>query len=191
TFGGQVEMTASTHPSGTDRCAEVAARHPEFECVVNVQGDEPFIQSEQIACVVRPLIADASCTIVTLAKKIVQAEQLFNPNIVKVVFGQQPQQQALYFSRQAIPFLRDKIQTTWWTHQTFYKHLGLYAFRQTTLLELTKLQESPLETAERLEQLRWLEHGHRIQIALTDLETQGIDTPEDLKRVKLYYNIPD
>ncbi len=181
-FGGTVEMTSEAHPSGTDRCAEVAQRHPEFDYIINVQGDEPFIQPQQLERAVRPLLDDTNLQISTLAKKINTESTLFNPNVVKVVFGQAAQ--ALYFSRQTIPFLRDVPQAAWLKEQPFYKHIGLYAFQRTSLLALTKLAESRLEKAERLEQLRWLEHDYRIHVAITDLETQGVDTPEDLERVK-------
>ncbi len=187
TFGGAVEMTSENHPSGTDRCAEIAERHPEYDCIINVQGDEPFIQPEQIERAVRPLLDGNNIQISTLAKKINTEATLFNPNVVKVVFGATGQ--ALYFSRQTIPFIRDVQETAWLEAQAFYKHIGLYTFRRATLLALTKLKESRLEKAERLEQLRWLEHGYKIQVALTDLETQGVDTPEDLERIKELYNL--
>lgn len=180
-FGGTVEMTSTEHPSGTDRCAEVAVRHSDFDYIVNIQGDEPFIQPTQIERAVRPLLDNSSLEIATLAKLIEDDEHLFNSNVVKVVFG--THQQALYFSRQTIPFVRDREKGTWREKHAFYKHIGLYAFRRSSLLELTKLQESKLEQAERLEQLRWLENGYKIHVALTDLETQGVDTPEDLERL--------
>lgn len=186
-FGGAVEMTSENHPSGTDRCAEIAARYPEYDYIINVQGDEPFIQPEQIERAVRPLLDGGNIQISTLAKKINKEATLFNSNIVKVVFGEAGQ--ALYFSRQTIPFVRDVQEGAWLEAQAFYKHIGLYAFQRATLLALTKLQESKLEKSERLEQLRWLEHGHKIQVVITDLETQGIDTPEDLQRIKELYNL--
>lgn len=176
-FGGKVVMTADHHLSGTDRCAEVASLFPDAEWVVNVQGDEPFIQAEQIDLLCRTLIASKG-GIATLAKKITQEQQLFDANCVKVVCSQQGE--ALYFSRHSIPFVRGVEQAEWLAKSLHFKHIGLYGFRREILLELAELPPSSLELAECLEQLRWLDHGYRIAVGITELETVGIDTPEDL-----------
>ena len=179
-FGGNVLLTDGNHASGTDRCAEVAAKYPEYHAVVNIQGDEPFLDPEQIDRVAHPLLA-GEAGISTLAKQITAKEELENPNVVKVVFG--TRRQALYFSRYPIPFLRGQSLETGIEKGFFYKHIGLYGYTQPVLKEISRLPVSALESLESLEQLRWLEHGYTIQVAFTDLETQGIDTPEDLERV--------
>lgn len=180
-FGGQVVMTNPDHLSGTDRCAEVARLYPDESWVLNVQGDEPFIQPEQIDLLCQTL-RQATGGIATLAKKIEQESQLFDANCVKMALAQN--HHALYFSRHPIPFLRGKETTEWLHAQQHYKHIGLYGFAKDVLLELAVLQPSPLELAESLEQLRWLENGYRIRVGITALETVGIDTPEDVARVQ-------
>ncbi len=180
TFGANVIMTRSDHPSGTDRCAEVALHFPEHQWVVNVQGDEPFIQPQQIDLLCTTL-RNAEGGIATLAKKIDRSEQLFDPNCVKVAMGLSGN--ALYFSRQTIPYLRGLPTEDWLAQGQHYKHIGLYGFARNTLLELAQLPPSSLELAESLEQLRWLDHGYRIRVAITDMETIGIDAPEDVERV--------
>ena len=182
-FGGEVMLTGAEHPSGTDRCAEVAANFPEATHVLNVQGDEPFIQPEQIDLLAGTLIQQNACTIATLAKKIENTNDLLNPNIVKVVFSDEAG--ALYFSRNPIPFVRGASKEEWLERQTFYKHIGLYGFEAATLQQIAALSPTPLERAESLEQLRWLEHGLRIAVGVTTLETRGIDTPEDLEGLNL------
>ena len=177
-FGGSVEMTALTHQSGTDRCAEVAEKYSDFDFIINVQGDEPFIRSAQIDRVIEPLLSQTQTQISTLAKKIENREQLLNPNVVKVVFNQQ--HQALYFSRNAVPYLRDVPVGNWLQVADFYKHLGIYAFRREVLLTIAKLAPSRLEALEKLEQLRWLEHDFSIKIVETQWESYGIDHPADL-----------
>lgn len=179
-FGGQVVFTSKDHQSGTDRCAEVIKfdHFQEFDLVVNIQGDEPYIQPEQIDKAVLFLNNNPAFQIATLAKKIEESKPLFNPNVVKVVFG--IQQNALYFSRNAIPYLRDAPLGHWLQKADFYKHIGLYAFRRTALKGVANLPIGKLENLEKLEQLRWLENGYSIGIELTNLETIGIDTPEDL-----------
>ncbi|TNE59287.1 MAG: 3-deoxy-manno-octulosonate cytidylyltransferase [Bacteroidetes bacterium] len=179
-FGGNVRMTSAAHPSGTDRCAEVAQDFPDATIVVNIQGDEPFIQAEQINLLTETLSQQSDCSVATLAKKINDPAILNDPNIVKMVFGKSG---ALYFSRQAIPFVRNKKPGEWLKSHDFYKHIGMYAYRRDTLLQLAGLSPSPLEMAESLEQLRWLENGFRIAVGITELETIGIDTPEDLLKV--------
>lgn len=180
-FGGKVVRTASTHQSGTDRCAEVAAKMPGFDAVINIQGDEPFINPEQINQVAA-CFTSSRTQVATLAKKITQNEQLFSPNTVKVVFGEEDY--ALYFSRSPIPFQRGTEQENWLKKGTFYKHIGLYGYRSDILAELTILPVSTLEKAESLEQLRWLENGYSIYVAKTELETPAVDTPEDLEKLK-------
>lgn len=179
-FGGEVMMTSAAHLSGTDRCAEVANQFPEFELVINVQGDEPFIQPEQINDLITAFQRKeaSDCGIGTMIKNIASAQDLFNPNVVKVVKG--ANNRALYFSRQAIPFLRGVETQKWFESHTFFKHIGMYVFRSKVLQKLTKLPMGVLETAESLEQLRWLENGFSIYTTTTQFETFGIDTPEDL-----------
>jgi 3-deoxy-manno-octulosonate cytidylyltransferase (CMP-KDO synthetase) len=177
-FGGEVIMTKSDHVSGTDRCAEVAKKYKSATYILNVQGDEPFIQPEQIELLIATLQATKQVQIATLAKKIEKNDVLFNPNSVKVVFGED--KLALYFSRHPIPYLRGQEQENWLNHQNYYKHIGLYGFQRKTLLKIAQLQASTLEKAESLEQLRWLENGYKIGVGITELETMGIDTPEDL-----------
>ncbi len=182
-FGAAVVMTNPAHPSGTDRCAEVALQYPSSNIIINVQGDEPFIQPQQIDLLVDTLLKSSQANIATLAKKIEQANFLHNPNIVKVVFSELAG--AIYFSRHPIPYIRGFAPEYWLEHQSFYKHIGLYGFRRDALLEIAGLSPTPLEKAESLEQLRWLEHGYRIAIGITDWETLGIDTPEDLEMANM------
>ncbi|MFT4762399.1 MAG: 3-deoxy-manno-octulosonate cytidylyltransferase (CMP-KDO synthetase) [Saprospiraceae bacterium] len=179
-FGGQTVFTDKNHQSGTDRCAEVLKfdHFQNFDIVINIQGDEPFIQPEQIDKAVLFLQKNTAFNIATLAKKIKETQALFSPNVVKVVFGNA--QNALYFSRNAIPYLRDEQLGNWLQKAEFYKHIGLYAFRKNTLEAIAKLPVGRLENWEKLEQLRWLENGCSIGVEITELETIGIDTPEDL-----------
>jgi 3-deoxy-manno-octulosonate cytidylyltransferase (CMP-KDO synthetase) len=180
-FGGHVVMTRADHPSGTDRCAEAAAAFPDTSIVINVQGDEPFIQPEQIERLIQTLLDRPDFSVATLARRIGSAEMLFNPNVVKVVFNTAAG--ALYFSRHPIPYMRGVPETDWLLRQAHFKHIGLYGFRPATLQRIAGLQPTTLEQAESLEQLRWLENGIRIAVAETDFDTTGIDTPEDLARV--------
>ncbi|HNG91098.1 MAG TPA: manno-octulosonate cytidylyltransferase, partial [Saprospiraceae bacterium] len=173
------------HPSGTDRCAEVARRFPQAQAVLNVQGDEPFIQPEQIELLARTLLSDRRSPIATLVKKIDSPEALFNPNVVKAAFAENTGQ-ALYFSRHPLPYLRGIPEAEWLSHHPFYRHIGLYGFRRAALLRIARLAPTPLEQAESLEQLRWLEHGFRIRVATTCLETLGIDTPQDLQAAEAW-----
>lgn len=181
-FGGEVILTAATHQSGTDRCAEVAEQFPDFDIVVNIQGDEPFIAPEQIN-LVRDCFNHETVELATLIKKIEHNDELFNINIPKVVINEQ--QEALYFSRHPIPFLRNQEKENWLTAHSFYKHIGIYGYRRIILLALTRLRPSSLETAESLEQLRWLENGYRIRTQVTTLETLAIDTPDDLLKINI------
>jgi len=177
-FGGKAIMTRADHPSGTDRVAEVAAQYPEAKIIVNVQGDEPFIDPAQIAAVVAPF-GDPEVAIATLARRITNERALLSPNVVKVVLGDNGR--ALYFSRHAIPYLRDVPVGQWIDRKKHLQHLGLYAYRAGVLPQLTVLPKGQLEADESLEQLRWLAAGYAIHVGLTDLPAIGIDTPEDLK----------
>lgn len=170
-----VVMTHSNHISGTDRCAD-ALEQLGWNCdvVVNLQGDEPFISSEQIHSLIQ-CFDDTSVDIATLKKELSDPEDIQNPNMVKVVCG--IQNQALYFSRSPIPFLREKGQAK------HFKHIGMYAFRPAILSAVTKLTPTLLEKSESLEQLRWLENGYKIQVIETHWASPAIDTPEDLDRV--------
>ncbi len=182
-FGGQVLMTSDRHPSGTDRCAEVAALPQYVDCqfVVNVQGDEPFIAPAQINLALELLVNNKELPIATLAKLIDPKSNLdlTDPNMVKVVFDKNLR--ALYFSRWPLPFHRNLEREKWLSNGIFYKHIGLYAFRREVLLEVAQLPPSRLELAESLEQLRWLENGYQIGVALTENESISIDSPGDLE----------
>ena len=171
-FGGVVERTDAQHPTGTDRVAEVARRHPQADFIVNIQGDEPFINPAQIEQVIL-LLKKEKTEIATLVKRITVSAEITNPNIVKVVCD--TQHRALYFSRAAIPFNRDGDQPV-----DYFKHIGLYGYTRKALLAITQLPPSQLEQVECLEQLRWLEAGWTIWTAETEWETKGIDRPEDL-----------
>lgn len=179
-FGGNVAMTSSNHQSGTDRCAEVANNYPEFDILINIQGDEPMIDPNQIDLLCK-CFKDSQTSIATLVKKISSNEELFNENTPKVILNKN--KEAILFSRTAIPFLRGKTKESWLEHYTFFKHIGIYGFKTDTLKDLAKLPLSGLETAEALEQLRWIENGYRIHTAVTDKESQAIDTPEDLEKM--------
>lgn len=179
-FGGNVALTNENHQSGTDRCAEAIlqfADNEDFKFVVNVQGDEPFISPKLIDAVVDKLLEGES--IVTAAKKIETQEQLFNPNVVKVVLS--TSQKALYFSRHPIPYVRDVSENEWLEKAIFYKHIGIYGFRSEILSKIVELPLAPLEAAEKLEQLRWLSNGFRIKVVVTEYDSMGIDTEDDLK----------
>ncbi|MDP9080532.1 MAG: 3-deoxy-manno-octulosonate cytidylyltransferase [Bacteroidota bacterium] len=177
-FGGVAIMTSSDHQSGTDRCAEVALQHPQYNVVINIQGDEPYIDPEQIsklaACFNNP-----DTQLATLVKKVLTEQELFNVNSPKVVVNKLSE--AVYFSRSPLPHLRGQEQQNWLSHFTYFKHIGIYGYRADILQEVTKLPVSSLEKAESLEQLRWIENGYRIKVAETELETHAIDTPEDLE----------
>ena len=178
-FGGKVCMTKETHVSGTDRCFEaLSLQHELFDYVINIQGDEPFIQPEQIDLLAKKL--DGLTEIATLVKSIDHEAYLFNPNVVKAVISKD--WKALYFSRSPIPHIRNTEHNLWLSKHNFYKHIGMYAYRSDILEKLTTLEVSHLEKAESLEQLRWLENGFHIAVAETKTETIGIDTPEDLVR---------
>lgn len=183
-FGGKVMLTSTQHQSGTDRCAEVSAALPDFEVVINIQGDEPFINPNQIAKVAT-LFTDVKTALATLVKKIETLEELQNINTPKVVLNNQSE--AIYFSRAVIPFVRGQEIENWLQNHTFYKHIGIYGYRAAILQEITKLPVSSLEKAESLEQLRWIENGYRIKVAETDIETLAVDTPADLENILKKY----
>ncbi len=180
-FGGQAVMTSGNHPSGTDRCNEVLGQIPGFDVCINIQGDEPLIDPAQID-LVSDCFGDEAVELATLVKRITTAEELFNHNTPKVILTQA--MEAVYFSRETIPFLRNIPQEEWLQHHTFFKHIGIYGYRTATLSAITKLEMSGLEKAEALEQLRWIENGYKIKAAVTDKESQAIDTPEDLDKVR-------
>jgi 3-deoxy-manno-octulosonate cytidylyltransferase (CMP-KDO synthetase) len=187
-FGGNVVMTSTAHRSGTDRCWEAYTNvKSTADVVVNIQGDEPFIQHSQLEAV-KACFEDPSTDIATLVKPFTEADgwaAVENPNSPKVVVGRN--MEALYFSRSVIPYIRGKEKgDAWLAQHTFYKHIGLYAYRAHVLREITQLPQSPLELAESLEQLRWLENGYKIKVGISDIETIGIDTPEDLARAEAF-----
>lgn len=184
-FGGNVVMTSPDHKSGTDRIEEAVTKiEGNYDVVVNIQGDEPFIQRSQIETV-NSCFDDPSTQIATLGKPFGNdIESIANPNSPKIVVDNNGY--AMYFSRSVIPYIRGREQAEWPQAYPFLKHIGLYAYRRNVLSEITKLPQSSLEIAESLEQLRWLQNGYRIKVGLTDVETIGIDTPEDLARAEQF-----
>ena len=188
-FGGKAVYTSPNHQSGTDRCAEAAQKVAEqlkFDVVINIQGDEPFIRPEQVEGL-KACFGSPEAEIATLIKPIVNPEEITNINRPKVVINKNSE--AMYFSRSPIPFVRDCKLEDWISRNTFYSHIGMYAYRFDILLKLTKLPIGVLEKAESLEQLRWLENGYRIKTAQTLFENIGIDTPEDLENAKKFLSI--
>jgi 3-deoxy-manno-octulosonate cytidylyltransferase (CMP-KDO synthetase) len=180
-FGGNVIMTSDQHQSGTDRCLEALEKSGlSAAAVINIQGDEPMVDPAQIESLAQ-LISKDEVEIATLAKKIEDDVTLHDPNKVKVVIGENGR--AIYFSRYAIPFQKSVERKDWLSHHTYYKHIGLYAYKVNTLKEICSLQPSALEKAESLEQLRWLENGKSIHVAITDIETPSIDTTADLENL--------
>jgi 3-deoxy-manno-octulosonate cytidylyltransferase (CMP-KDO synthetase) len=185
-FGGKAVMTRPDHQSGTDRIQEAVEKTvTQADVIINVQGDEPFVQPSQIKTLMQ-LFDDPSTQIGTLGKPFESIEAVENPNSPKIVTDNRGF--ALYFSRSVIPFIRGKERQDWFGEYPFLKHLGVYAYRREVLAEVTKLPQSSLEKAESLEQLRWLQNGYRIRVGLTDVETVGIDTPEDLQRAERFLN---
>lgn len=183
-FGGNAVMTRSDHQSGTDRIEEAVEKlATDADVIVNVQGDEPFIQASQIETVCR-CFDDADTQIATIGKPFDTMESVENPNSPKIVVDNRGY--AMYFSRSVIPFVRGIEHGEWLKHYPFLKHLGLYAYRREVLHAVTQLPQSSLEKAESLEQLRWLQNGFRIKVGTTNVETVGIDTPEDLRRAEEY-----
>ncbi|WP_185214376.1 MULTISPECIES: 3-deoxy-manno-octulosonate cytidylyltransferase [Sphingobacterium] len=185
-FAGNVVMTKKEHQSGTDRCAEVINNISGFDIAINIQGDEPFIDPQQIdllvSCFQRPEVE-----IATLVRPIQELSDLENVNKPKVVLNQKSE--ALYFSRQAIPYMRGADIKEWLSKETYYNHIGIYGFKVETLKELARLPISKLETTESLEQLRWLDNGYRIQTAVSTHINDAIDSPEDLQDIlKKYFS---
>lgn len=183
-FGGKAIMTRTDHQSGTDRIREALEKNGgEFDVVINIQGDEPFIQRSQIETVME-CFNDKLTQIATLGKPFESIDAIKNPNSPKIVVDNNGY--AMYFSRSTIPFVRNKPEAEWLGAYPFLKHIGLYAYRTDVLKEITELPQSSLELAESLEQLRWLQNGYKIKVGITDVETVGIDTPDDLKRAEDY-----
>ena len=183
-FGGRAIYTHSAHKSGTDRCAEAARilkQEIAFDVVINIQGDEPFIQPGQLETLMACF--DGNISIATLIREVGNPEELFNPNRPKVVIDNE--NYALYFSRSPIPHIRGEREEIWHKCHPFWSHVGMYAYTYNVLQELTRLEPGSLEKAEALEQLRWIENGYRIKTAVTRFQSIGIDTPEDLKEAEL------
>lgn len=188
-FGGRAVMTRTDHKSGTDRCFEAFQKSgSSADVIVNIQGDEPFIQPSQLQTI-KDLFNDPATDIATLVKPFpadTSFEKLSNPNSPKVVVDDD--WNALYFSRSVIPYLRGVDQDEWAQRHTYLKHIGLYAFKADVLARITSMPQAPLEKAESLEQLRWLSAGLRIKVGTTDVETIGIDTPQDLAAAEAFLN---
>lgn len=183
-FGGKAVMTSANHKSGTDRIQEAALKlRTDADVIINIQGDEPFIHPSQLSTI-KHLFDDPQTQIATLGKAFESIEAAENPNSPKIVCDINGY--AMYFSRSIIPFVRGKERSEWLQQFPFMKHLGIYAYRREVLNEITSLPQSSLELAESLEQLRWLQNGYRIKVGITNIETVGIDTPEDLKRAEAF-----
>lgn len=183
-FGGKVVMTSTEHKSGTDRIEEAVNKlHLDCDVVLNIQGDEPFIQPSQMKALCNCFL-DNQTQIATLGKAFESQEALENPNSPKIIVNNQGY--AMYFSRSVVPYIRNEEPANWVTNFPYLKHLGVYAYRLEVLKEITQLPQSSLELAESLEQLRWLQNGYRIKVALTDIETVGIDTPNDLMKAEQF-----
>lgn len=186
-FSGKVMMTSSEHNSGTDRCCEIIEKiGNQYDAVVNIQGDEPFINPEQIDQIAA-LISTEESQLASLCKPIKDEDELFDENVVKVVFDKNGN--ALYFSRQTIPFLRkaDRDAASWMEQRTFYKHIGIYAYKVDVLKEIARLPQSGLELSECLEQLRWLENSYEIKMGITEFESYSIDTPQDVEKCLKFF----
>ena len=182
-FGGNVVMTSTMHKSGTDRCSEAYTNiGKQFDVVINIQGDEPFIQPRQIEELKNCFLKQDTqlATLVKAFKKDEGFDVLFNPNLPKVIINRN--NEAIYFSRSIVPYIRDVHHTEWLEKHIFYKHIGMYGYRTDVLAKITKLEQSVLEKAESLEQLRWIENGYKIKVGFTDVETIGIDTPKDMEK---------
>jgi 3-deoxy-manno-octulosonate cytidylyltransferase (CMP-KDO synthetase) len=179
-FKGEVILTSIKHQSGTDRCAEVSKKLIGYDAIINIQGDEPLIDPKQINLVAN-CFNDISTELATLIKKIETQEELFNFNTPKVIINKKSE--AIYFSRQVIPYLKNISSESFLDHHTFYKHIGIYGYRTTTLGIVSKLKISGLEKSEMLEQLRWIENGFKIKVAITKIESLAIDVPSDVEEV--------
>ena len=190
-FGGEAVLTRPDHPSGTDRLWEAFQQlgaPADVHCIVNIQGDEPFIHPAQINVLADLFASPATAPdIATLVKPVVSKEELFSPHLPKVVLNQRGE--ALYFSRHPLPYQRQRPKAEWLAHHRYLRHLGLYAYRPAVLQQLTRLPVLPLEAVESLEQLRWLEAGFQIRCVETELDAFGIDTPEDVERARLHLGI--
>lgn len=186
-FGGKAVLTSPDHPSGTDRCAEVISTM-EIRCdaIINIQGDEPFIDPNQIDLLCT-CFDDGRTQLATLIKKIDSPDVLFNPNSPKVIVDND--HFAVYFSRLPIPYIRGLEEKLWLSKHTFFQHIGIYGYRPEVLIEITQLPPSSLEKAESLEQLRWIENGYKIKTAITTYDTMAIDTPEDLEKLMKTFNL--
>ncbi len=181
-FGGQYVLTDPNHQSGTDRCCEALYRiEGQYDAVINIQGDEPFIDPKQINLLI-DLISQEDAQIASLARHIGDDDELFSPNVVKVVMDKQGK--ALYFSRNPIPFMRNVAREQWLKKGNYYQHVGIYAYKTDILRRIAEMKPSALELAESLEQLRWLENGLSIRMALTDTPTVSIDSPDDLAKAE-------
>ena len=178
-FGGKAMMTSQQHPSGTDRCAEVAKTYPQMDVVVNIQGDEPLVDFRQLEQLIKAF-DDRETQIATLGNKSVSMDDLLNPNRIKIVVNKAAE--AIYFSRSPIPNFHHAKQEPLSSYP-YLRHIGLYAYRSTILSELTALEPTALEQTESLEQLRWLYHGYAIKVVETTIETPNIDVPEDVEKV--------
>ncbi len=175
-FGGKAVMTSTRHKSGTDRCCEVVDKIGNgFDAVINIQGDEPYINPQEINQIAE-LISDKDTQLASLCKPVYDEEELMSPNAVKVVFDKNGK--ALYFSRSAIPYLRNQIE------RTFYKHIGIYAYKCDVLKKVAALPQSGLELAESLEQLRWLENGYTVRMGVTEFESFSVDVPDDIVKIE-------
>lgn len=188
-FGGEVVLTSKAHPSGTDRVYEAASLYKgKYDVIVNIQGDEPFIDPKQIDDLVHHF-NEQKTQIATMAKKIEEDSDIFNENIVKVIFSHEGK--AIYFSRSAIPFLRNIEKSKWAKSFDYFKHIGIYAYRTEVLSQIVKLPQSKMELAESLEQLRWLEADYHIKVVETSFESLGVDTYDDLNRAKQFIEDQD
>jgi len=182
-FGGNVVMTATTHQSGTDRCCEAIEKWKEkYDIVINIQGDEPFINPLQIEQVAN-CFKSKKTQIATLIKEISEVKELFDINKPKVIINSE--NEAIYFSRSPLPHLRNRKKNQWLQHHSYYKHIGIYAYRTAILKKISKLNQSKLELAESLEQLRWLENGYKIKTTITKYNSYSVDTLDDIKKIKL------
>ena len=187
-FGGQVMMTSAEHQTGTDRCAEVLSKLKEVDVVINIQGDEPFIDPEQIDQVA-DLFESKDTQVGSLVKQIDNVEDLMSNTVVKVVKSKTGK--AMYFSRSVIPFVKGVEDKEWLKQATYFKHIGIYGYRSNVLKSISKLPQTELEKSESLEQLRWIENGFSIQLAETEHESNSVDTPEDLDRLLDKMVIPE
>ena len=179
--GGKAKMTSTDHMNGTERCGEVVEKADiAYDYAINIQGDEPFIHPEMIDQLAT--ILDGQTALGTLVKKVEDPAVLDNPNSIKVVMSKE--MKALYFSRSCIPYLRGKAANERLASHTYYKHIGIYAYRADVLSQITQLPSGNLEVTESLEQLRWMENGFEIKVAITEHESQGIDAPEDLEKIQ-------